>query len=191
VTRTTRPPKPDKPQVPCAHRYAERSTADLGAMTFDERRRHHLHRDLEAILDAEPMARLDKRSVGMPSTYRARDGSPGTDEGALNGVEAASQQRHAAVEFLAAAAETIAHLIVTGRSARSGWPQPLAEGTKVSQDGRAVVVGARAAQSEECGLCGELVTGGAADPIRRIDGAAYHAKTCWFTVHRQRRAKTA
>lgn len=66
------------------------------------------------------------------------------------------------------------------------WPPPARKGDQAGT----VTVGERGNSVELCKLCGEPVAGGRADPIRRIDGDAYHGKSCWFTVtrHRQPRA---
>ena len=57
------------------------------------------------------------------------------------------------------------------------WPT-LAKGDTIA----GVTVGARGNLVEECGLCGNPVVGGAQDPIRRIDGQAFHRSPCWYTA---------
>lgn len=58
------------------------------------------------------------------------------------------------------------------------WPPSLAAGDRVG----GVTVGGRTVGGdlETCGLCAEPVAGGAADPIRRIDGVAFHKSPCWY-----------
>jgi hypothetical protein len=72
-------------------------------------------------------------------------------------------------------------------SAARHWPGPPSKGTSMG----GVTVGQRTPASETCGLCEKPVAGGRDDPIRRIDGQAFHAKSCWFTVTRQRQAKAS
>lgn len=67
------------------------------------------------------------------------------------------------------------------------WPPPPKRGDRAGM----VTVGERGNSVESCGLCGDPVVGGRADPIRRIDGQAFHGKSCWFTVTRQRQPRAA
>lgn len=75
---------------------------------------------------------------------------------------------------------------LAGRALRY-WPPPPPRG---SREG-GVTVGERSSSVETCGLCGDPVVGGRNDPIRRIDGQAFHGKSCWFTVTRQRQQKVS
>jgi hypothetical protein len=78
----------------------------------------------------------------------------------------------------------ITRIIGLANKAALWWPtQPPTRGTRVGT----VTVGERGNQVEQCGLCGDTVAGGHGDPIRRIDGQAFHGKSCWFTVMRSRR----
>lgn len=63
-------------------------------------------------------------------------------------------------------------------TAKRRWPAPQSAGTRTG----GTTIGARHNDVELCGLCCQPVAGGAADPIRRIDGEAYHARTCWYPV---------
>lgn len=192
MTRTTRParstvaeqrPKRTAPRYPAlkADAYAD--------LPLEEKQRADAHLDLDAIFDAIPRATLDRDSVGFPSTYRARDGSPSTDEGALNGVEAASQYPDPAVDWLAEAAECRALVTVVGRKARFYWPPVFAAGTVVSQDGEQVTVGGRGNSVAVCGWCHDPAPSGR-DPetgktlVRKIGDFAVHAKPCYQIAYR-------
>lgn len=67
------------------------------------------------------------------------------------------------------------------------WPDEPKHGDTVA----GVTIGARGNTVELCGLCLEPVAGGHGDPIRRIDGQPFHGKSCYYTVWRQRKVKTA
>jgi hypothetical protein len=54
-----------------------------------------------------------------------------------------------------------------------------------------VTVGERGNDVEVCGLCTEPVAGGASDPIRRIDGQAFHKSPCWYQVTMDRAGRPA
>lgn len=192
MTRTTRPartttaeqrPKRSAPRYPAlkADAYAD--------LPLEEKQRHDAHLDVDAIFDAIPRATLDRDAVGFPTTYRARDGSPSTDEGALNAVEAASQYPDPAVDWLAEAAECRALVTVVGRKARYHWPPVFAAGTVVSQDGQAIMVGGRNNDVPLCSWCGLIApserdneTGKTA--VRRIGDHAVHARPCYQQAYR-------
>lgn len=69
-------------------------------------------------------------------------------------------------------------LSVLANTARAHWTTRPAKGQTIS----GVTVGERTNSVETCGLCQEPVMGGASDPIRRIDGQAFHKSPCWYRV---------
>lgn len=199
---TTTKPARQRPGVPApskktAPTYKRLNAEDYAQLTPDERQRHDLHLDVDAIVDALPRARLDRDSIGFRGDCRYENNggglavtvnAAGEEEAQLNGVEAAAQKRavDTATDWLAAQKEARSALIVAARDARFQWPDPPAAGTQMG----GVTVGKRTTTLEECGLCHEPLVGGKEGPIRRIDGQAFCAKSCFFTVWRQRRTKT-
>lgn len=199
---TTKPPRArttPAPTKPTAPTYKRLDSEAYAALTDTERARHDLHLDVDAIIDALPRAVLDRDSIGFRADcrYESNGGGlavtlnedTGEEEAQLNGVEAASQKRavDAATDWLAAQKEARSAIIVTARSARFKWPDPPKVGTQMG----GVTVGKRTTSLEECGLCHEPLVGGKDGPIRRIDGQAFCAKKCWFTVKRQREVKAS
>lgn len=90
---------------------------------------------------------------------------------------------HTAVEMLLEvwpdhANRTTQRLHYLAESARTHWPEPPRRGEKIS----GVSVGERGNDVETCGLCQNPVMGGRGDPIRRIDGEAFHKSPCWYAV---------
>lgn len=99
---------------------------------------------------------------------------------------------HAAVEKLChdrpPDREKVARSVIDlGNRAHAWWPPPPKSGQLVE----GVTVGQRGNLVETCALCQDPVAGGHQDPIRRIDGAPFHAKSCFYTVWRHRKAKPA
>lgn len=60
------------------------------------------------------------------------------------------------------------------------WPST----PKVGQVVDGVTVGKRSSLATICTKCTEPIGGGAADPIRRINGSPYHGKSCYFSAWR-------
>jgi hypothetical protein len=73
---------------------------------------------------------------------------------------------------------TITRIIVLGNKAAAWWPTTPTKGDTIA----GVTIGARTNSIEECGLCGKPVIGGHHDPIRRIDGQAFHRTPCWYAA---------
>lgn len=129
------------------------------------------------ILNSWPAALNDANARGYPT----RLGDPG-DRGESTSVEVAALARSDAREWLKDLDRTLSGVVVLANHAALLWPPPARPGVIVA----GVTVGRRGNNVETCGLCGDPVSGGHADPIRRIDGQAFHGKRCWFTVARQR-----
>lgn len=199
---TTKParqrPGTPAPAKPAAPTYKRLDSEAYAALIDTERARHDLHLDVDAIIDALPRATLDRDSIGFRADcrYESNGGglavtvnAAGEEESQLNGVEAASQKRavDTATDWLAEQKEARSALVVAARSARFKWPDPPKPGTQMG----GVTVGKRTTSLEECGLCHEPLVGGKDGPIRRIDGQAFCAKKCWFTVKRQREVKAS
>lgn len=197
---TTKPARQRPDTTPVSKKAApayKRLNAEAYAqLTADERARHDLHLDVDAIIDALPRAQLDRDSIGFRGDCRYENSGggllvtvnqSGQEEQQLNGVEAASQQKQVdtAVDWLAAQKEARSAITVAGRSARFKWPNPPDVG--VEFDG--VTVGARSQTTATCPWCSEVVVEGRNENtgrslIRRIDGTALH-DGCYKEAWRQ------
>jgi hypothetical protein len=71
--------------------------------------------------------------------------------------------------------------------AKREWPVKM----KVGETDGDVKVGGRAPTLEMCAECKQPVTGGAVDPISRMDGKPYHRTPCYNTAYQRRRRKVA
>jgi hypothetical protein len=195
VTRTTRPARtPTTPQQArpkrVAPRYPQLKPDMYAQLDRLEQRRHDLHADLDAILDAQPAAQLDRDAVGFPNTYRARDGSRSTDEGALNAVELASQHPSPAPDWLTEAVETTAAITRVGRLARYHWPPALTVGTVVATIEGSVTVGQRGNQTPTCAWCGDPAPSGRHPAtgqtlVKRCGDHTLHSPTCYIAAYRR------
>ena len=74
-------------------------------------------------------------------------------------------------------------LLSLADQALAEWPTTPTPG----QEWDGVKVGGRAVTLEMCAECEKPIGGGAADPIRRIDGKPFHASSCFFRVWRRSR----
>lgn len=193
MTRTTRPARTtvaERRPKRIAPRYPALKADAYADLPLEEKQRADAHLDLDAIFDAIPRATLDRDSVGFPTTYRPRDGSPSTDERSLIRVSKKGiLQVDPAADWLAEAAECRALVTVVGAKARSDWPPVFAAGTVVSQDGEQITVGGRGNQVPICSWCGDPAPSGR-DPetgitvVRKIGDHAVHTKPCYQQASR-------
>lgn len=89
---------------------------------------------------------------------------------------------HMLTQWMPHTEHAIRQTITLSNKATAWWPPTPKAGQTV--DG--TTVGQRGNQTETCHSCGNPVSGGHADPIRRIDGFAYHGKSCWYNASRGR-----
>jgi hypothetical protein len=130
------------------------------------------------ILNAWNAALNDANARGYPT--RLLDPTRGDADN--TSVEAAALTRSQAKEWLHDLDKVTTTIVGLANRSQLLWaPTPRHGSTKAG-----VTVGQRTNTVEVCGLCQEPVTGGHADPIRRIDGQAFHGRSCWFTVTRSR-----
>lgn len=139
-------------------------------------RRAALVRDIEAILDAETWANLDRKAIGFPTDVGYSDTPGGGDVESLNAVEAAAvlllAKSDRATDWLSERREALAQVVRVANLARANWGAAPKTGTIGG-----VTIGARTSTAEPCGLCNLPVLGGRDDPLKRIDGVAYHVKS--------------
>lgn len=70
--------------------------------------------------------------------------------------------------------------------ARREWPPTPKPGTVVPTPDGTVTVGKRGSVIEMCAECKQVIGGGAADPLRRLDGQPYHLRPCWETARKRK-----
>ncbi len=136
--------------------------------------RTDMHRAVDTICDAWPYALTDAQSRGYPNAE---------DNANSAGVDGAPDNHNAGIPnpvasiWLGNIRHVSNQLYLAANMALKHWP---------ARPTRTAAPGGRPNDIELCGLCELPVIGGHSDPIRRLDGAAFHAKSCWFTVTRQR-----
>lgn len=191
---------------------------DAGLTPY-ERTRRALHRAIDNIARAWPLALEDANARGYPTAVM----QPHTGTSELTSVEAAALRPSFAVAWLAELHDTqslifksrdgltyvlrtpetfvhqahtyvehmmgqwmphtehaIRQTIQLSNKATHWWPPTPKPGQTIDN----TTVGQRTNTTETCTHCGNPVTGGHADPIRRIDGNPYHGKSCWFNAVR-------
>lgn len=191
---------------------------DAGLTPY-ERTRRALHRAIDNIARAWPLALQDANARGYPTAVM----QPHAGSAELTSVEAAALRPSRAVAWLAELADTqhqifksrdgltytirepetfrgqahnyVEHMLTQwmphtehairqtinlSNKATAWWPPTPKAGQTV--DG--TTVGQRSNTTETCTHCGNPVTGGHNDPIRRIDGQPYHGKSCWYNAIR-------
>ena len=191
---------------------------DAGLTPY-ERTRQALHRAIDNIARAWPLALEDANARGYPTAVM----QPHTGSSELTSVEAAAmrpspsvawlaelydvqrmifkdrygntytvyttetfqQQGHVYVEFMLTqwmphTEHAIRQTIQLSNKATHWWPPTPKPGQTIDN----TTIGQRTNTTETCTHCGNPVTGGHADPIRRIDGNAYHGKSCWYNATR-------
>lgn len=145
-----------------------------------EEQRAAMHRAVDQICDAQTHAQLDAKA----RCYSTGEG--GTSKGGhADPTYGASLRANIADVWIAKTLQTQKDLYHQADMALKHWPAPPGKGANVN----GTTIGDRNNTTELCALCQIPVLGGRDDPIRRIDGQPYHAKTCWWTVHRQRQTK--
>lgn len=189
---TTKPPRRHRPggtQPRTAPAYKRLSHEQYAALDEMEKRRHDMHLDVDAIIDAVPYAQLDKESIGFPTALGGGGGGGGADPGALNSVEAASQHKlvDRATGWLAEWSEARAHVIRAANQARAyygfdpdrGRPEP----------GRPQPRPDRFPDVELCAFCGQPAPSGRDEKgkslLRRVDDKPVHASPCYWTLAKQ------
>lgn len=147
--------------------------------TLRSEQRAALHRGIDQICDGIAPAKLDARNPG-PAGGSDTDNPP-----SANPQPGATLRANIAAVWLAKIGQLERDIYHQADLALKHWTPPPA-GTTIG----GVTIGDRDNPVETCGLCDRTVLGGRDDPIRRIDGTAFHAKSCWWTVHRQRQTNT-
>lgn len=166
-------------------------------LSVEGKRRHDLHLDIDAIMDAKPYAELDRRAHGFPEDLSADksgggvgvtvNDATGEEESQLAAVEAWSQRHDEATDWLAEAGEASAHVRNAANLARYRYGYDPQRGKDEPDRPR------HQNQVEMCVWCVAPAPDGRDEEtgkpkVRRIDGHPVHATPCYWDASNKARA---